>query len=260
MDYLVLDIGNYLTKWGICSTYKDGQRCWHRTGSALTGDFDHLKNEWPCQHYTLEKAVFSNVVYSPDELQKLVSLVQKEWHLEPKPMVPSSESCGLKNLYVGPSQLGSDRWASAVAAHLLFPGQLLLIINCGTALTVDVVAQRSFHGGIIGPGFHIARTVLMNSTKISCRVDNEFKVDMQSIPKDTLSAVDLGCCDLILGCVRRMFDRVTSQFNQEPRIVASGGSGHLFCQLWRESFSLSASYIDTLVLDGLVFLSESSLC
>lgn len=55
--------------------------------------------------------------------------------------------------YTTPQTLGEDRIAAAVGAWSLFPGNDLLVVDMGTAVTYDVVdADGHFRGGNIAPG------------------------------------------------------------------------------------------------------------
>jgi type III pantothenate kinase len=59
----------------------------------------------------------------------------------------------LKISYDTPETLGHDRIAAAAGARKLLPGVPLLIIDLGTAITVDFVsASGEFKGGNISPG------------------------------------------------------------------------------------------------------------
>ncbi len=61
----------------------------------------------------------------------------------------------LKNLYRTPETLGPDRLAAAVGAWSVFPGENLLVIDFGTAITIDAVtAEGEYLGGNISPGVH----------------------------------------------------------------------------------------------------------
>jgi type III pantothenate kinase len=59
----------------------------------------------------------------------------------------------LVNRYRSPKTLGRDRLAAAVGANAMFPGQNLLVIDAGTAITIDFVSSRNeYLGGNISPG------------------------------------------------------------------------------------------------------------
>jgi len=59
----------------------------------------------------------------------------------------------VRNLYASPETLGIDRLAAAVGAHYLFPQRDCMIIDCGTAITIDFLGGAGeFMGGNISPG------------------------------------------------------------------------------------------------------------
>jgi type III pantothenate kinase len=82
----------------------------------------------------------------------------------------------IKNNYQTPETLGKDRLAGVVAAHLIKPGQDLLIVDAGTALTFDLISRSGIYsGGSISPGMSMRfkalhtftnRLPLLNSREI----------------------------------------------------------------------------------------------
>ncbi|WP_377703257.1 type III pantothenate kinase [Pseudoduganella sp. UC29_71] len=75
------------------------------------------------------------------------------------------ERAGVKNGYRNPAQLGCDRFAAAIGAHALAPGQSVIVANCGTATTIDAVtADGRFLGGMILPGLGLMATSLARNT------------------------------------------------------------------------------------------------
>lgn len=59
----------------------------------------------------------------------------------------------LRNLYSTPKTLGMDRIAAAVGAWSLKPGNDILIVDAGTAITYDFVSSKGeYFGGNISPG------------------------------------------------------------------------------------------------------------
>lgn len=58
-----------------------------------------------------------------------------------------------KNQYSTPQTLGYDRIAAAAGAYTIFPGSNVLIIDAGTAITIDLLTKDGvFLGGNISPG------------------------------------------------------------------------------------------------------------
>jgi type III pantothenate kinase len=65
--------------------------------------------------------------------------------------------------YPEPSQFGVDRWLTLVAARPW--QQSVVIVDAGTALTIDALDARGFHqGGYILPGLALMRRALVNDT------------------------------------------------------------------------------------------------
>ena len=72
----------------------------------------------------------------------------------------------IENGYDTPETLGQDRLAAAVGAMALCPGENLLIIDAGSAITYDFVsAQGRYEGGNIAPGVKMRLIMLRQMTK-----------------------------------------------------------------------------------------------
>ncbi len=54
--------------------------------------------------------------------------------------------------YRTPATLGTDRLAAAAGAVMHHPGASLLVIDAGSALTIDLVSDGKYRGGNISPG------------------------------------------------------------------------------------------------------------
>lgn len=66
--------------------------------------------------------------------------------------------------YSTPQSLGSDRIAAAVGARTLFPEGHLLVVDAGSALTIDLVDETGFAGGLISPGVRMRLRALHEFT------------------------------------------------------------------------------------------------
>lgn len=72
----------------------------------------------------------------------------------------------VRNLYAAPETLGVDRLAAAVGASFLFPRRDCMIIDCGTAITIDFLNSRyEFSGGNISPGLQMRFKALHRFTE-----------------------------------------------------------------------------------------------
>src|SRR5665811_873452 len=79
-------------------------------------------------------------------------------------IVAREMQCGVRNGYSNAGQLGSDRWAALIAAWHLVRGKCL-VVNCGTAITIDTLSEEGkFLGGLILPGVDLMRRSLVAAT------------------------------------------------------------------------------------------------
>ena len=70
---------------------------------------------------------------------------------------------GLKLRYANPKEIGADRIAAAIGAVSLHPETDLIVIDMGTATTIDVVTKdKEYLGGAIIPGLRISVEALAN--------------------------------------------------------------------------------------------------
>jgi len=81
-----------------------------------------------------------------------------------KPIQSTPSLCGVKNSYDSPELLGVDRWLALVAAYSYY-ATAVCVVDCGTAITLDVVDGQGQHlGGAIMPGLTLMKSVLSTGT------------------------------------------------------------------------------------------------
>lgn len=93
--------------------------------------------------------------------------------------------------YGSRSTLGSDRVAAAVGAGVLFPGKGVLVVDAGTAVTIDIVDRDgNFMGGNIAPGMRLRFKSLRYETQQLPLVTEEG--ELLAFGNDTASAIRSG--------------------------------------------------------------------
>jgi type III pantothenate kinase len=132
-------------------------------------------------------------------------------------------------LFVGlaaPDKVGIDRLIGAVAAnHLREDGQPAIVVDLGSAITVDVVsAEGTFCGGAILPGISMAARALGQFTDQLPTLD---EVDLQQPPPaigaSTDEAIASGVYWGAVGAVRTLVKQVKDQMASEPLVLLTGG-------------------------------------
>ena len=138
---LLIDIGNSRVK---AALWEEG-RC---VAQRVT---EHPVGAWfDCQlrEFDVREAIFSSTRGDAEPLWRLLAeRFPRAVRFTPATPVPIAID------YATPETLGRDRVAAAVGAATLHAGRETVIVDFGTALTIDrVTADGTFRGGAISPG------------------------------------------------------------------------------------------------------------
>lgn len=212
---LVVDIGNSRAKTAI---FSEGKLIELLTTDELTlHQLKELKVRFP----GLDKAILSQVsAVHPD----IVSYLKASFHyfLE----LSSQTPVPLLNNYLTPDTLGLDRLAAAIGAKELFPGKDLLVIDTGTAITIDLVeGNGTFAGGNISPGLRSRFRALHEFTKNLPLVDASKEEPV--IGRTTEEAIRAGVINGIVLEIDGMVDLLKKQ-RPELQPVLTGGDALFF--------------------------------
>ncbi len=154
---------------------------------------------------------------------------------------------GLKVRYRNPHEVGSDRIANAIGALQRHPGTDILVVDCGTATTFDVVtATGDYLGGAILPGIGLSLDILASRTAKLPRV--ELARPAAALGRSTIESIHSGVYHGHVGAIRNLLAQLTTEaFSaQPPKVIGTGGFAWLF-----EEERLFDEIVPELVLDGL---------
>jgi type III pantothenate kinase len=235
---LAIDAGNSRVKWG----WHDDSG-WTSIATVSLIEFaassDHV-NPFSMTHDDPERIVISNV--AGDGAHQLIVNWTSIFDAEPLWLRADTERCGVRNRYENPELLGPDRWAALIAARAIHNGACL-VVNAGTATTVDMLAEDgTFLGGAILPGVELMRFVLHEHTgKLPIQEGSH-----REMPRNTVDAIETGCRHAQAGAVERMY-RVFRDIAPAPLCIVAGGAGRALV----DQLSMPRRYVENLVLDGL---------
>jgi type III pantothenate kinase len=175
---------------------------------------------------TVQQIAVCSVV--PEIVYSLRSCCRKYFGLDPF-VLQAGVKTGLKIGYRNPLEVGPDRIANAIAAAHLYPNRNLIIVDFGTATTLDIMrAGRDYLGGIILPGLRISMEALEKNT---ARLPNvEIVSNAELVGRSTVECIQSGLYfgnrAAVEGLIREIRSRV---FQGEPALViATGGFARLF--------------------------------
>ncbi len=164
----------------------------------------------------------------------------------------------IANLTDEPNHVGIDRLAAAVAANAIRrPGRPAIVIDFGTAITVDLVnGDGAFEGGAILPGLALAAKALGDRTDalptLSGRFDGK---SPPSVGKSTTAAIESGLYWGAVGSARELIARHTDRLAASPQVLVTGSTSPDLARLF-SSPDRSVRYVPHLVLAGLALAAR----
>ena len=170
-----------------------------------------------------------------------------------------------------PEKVGIDRLLAAFSAVNLHGGKPMLIVDSGTAITVDLVCDQTFHGGAILPGLSIQSQVypaispklplvsLYKTPKIQenpAPWANACDFALPAFPgKNSEDAIKNGLYWGTVGAIAHFFDWMQGQW-ENLRLILTGGDAE--CLLSGLSVALPPEQIEhrpTLVSEGIIAIA-----
>lgn len=129
------------------------------------------------------------------------------------------------NDYLSPATLGVDRLAAAVGAVDVLGYRDCLIVDFGTAITIDLVENGVFRGGNISPGVRTRFRALHDYTSRlpQCEATDE----ILSLGRTTQQAIEQGVMEGITHEIEG-YIRAFSLKNDKLTLIFTGGDANFF--------------------------------
>jgi type III pantothenate kinase len=250
MKRLLVDIGNSRIKIAL----SDGQ---HLLGpQAYRYDPANIVSVLECLAiFEPPASVYVASVASESVNCQFAAWCKKRFDLKPVFACSQAQCLGLKNGYVNPASLGVDRWLAMLAGYHHYAAALC-VVDCGSALTVDLVCQDGQHmGGMIMPGYMMQRKLLCKGlVRVNTEVTANWPPASQSFwGHDTSACVVSGTLAGLAGAIEMAMCKAAEELGQAPRLLLTGGDAHLV-QPW---LTWPYDYQAYLVLDGLALQADA---
>ncbi len=239
---LELDVGNSRIKWRVLDA-----SCNSEVDSGAANDLTELTNKIGNGPVITE--IRASIVRNSHIRDQLVAWAGKTVRV-PISIAKVSRSCvGVTNNYEDISRLGIDRWLAMLAAYHRAQ-TACAIIDCGTALTIDVLDASGQHaGGYIVPGLSLMRDSLELNTGI--KLDSTTGNLSTEYGHSTTSAVHNGTFFALLALIRSCVQAADGPSKRLEKVYLTGGDASLFADGLAVG-GLLVELVPTLVLDGLV--------
>lgn len=243
---LLADIGNSRVKWAWAdnSTLRS-----HGAFSYTPGAFSELlERNWQALERPGQVCVAS--VANAGVTARFCEYVRSTWNLDVQQAVTERERAGLRNAYDKVEAMGVDRWLVMLAAWSRYK-KPLCIIDCGTAITVDVILADGQHGGgFILPGLFLATSALARDTH-GIRRYQEQGLQLE-FGHSTAACIGNGFAFALVGLLERCFEKIRKEQGVELLSVITGGDAEQVLPLL-PGHPVHAPH---LVLQGLILIGE----
>jgi type III pantothenate kinase len=255
--YLIFDVGNTRLKWAAVDSTKQPsdqqKKLWDYSGSINTQSLKSAEHRKELADYiskTLPKpnAIAFSCVAGKEAILQLQSMFPQWQDLQWKQLGGDSPFDGVRTLYQDPSKLGSDRWSAIIGARSLSKANSLLI-NAGTATTIDLLGANGVHyGGWILPGLGLMHQSLeTNTAQLPLAVRD---TSQQGFGTSTNEAIISGCDAAQIGAIQYALD-VAKQMNVKvEKIWLDGGNAKILLNQIQQATTLSNPHIE--ITEGLV--------
>jgi type III pantothenate kinase len=213
---LLIDIGNTRLKWGMV---KDHQII---AGRSLVHDQvtrHELVNLW--EKISPPQRIAIACVSAKHLLEQVVSVALELWPgVDIVPAKSQAQAFGVRNAYENPEKLGVDRWLSLIAARHCYPGPAC-VIDCGTAITVDVLDANGKHqGGLISPGLMLMKKSLSLGTE---QLQFSEAHHAFGLATNTAAAIYSGTLSAAVGLV----EHAVARQPENMQVILTGGDADL---------------------------------
>ena len=237
---ILIDIGNTTTSLGL----------WKNSKLSMTNNIENNKLLITLKKYLkrdIDEILFTSVI-GTKENKLIIDRLKKIFKSNIKQIKSSSNLLGVSNGYIQPKKLGDDRWATIVASSLLHE-QPLIIVDCGTAISIDVVNAKGIHlGGYILGGFDGYSKSFKNAYHLkNIKIKEGVASQKKYFPKKTEDGITEGYLLMVISAIENTYNQVKKNQNTPPRLLISGGYGKIISK----RLSVKNKYEPDLVLKSI---------
>ncbi len=183
---------------------------------------------------------------------ELSATIKSLWALTTNNITSAKQALGVTNAYTDPEQLGCDRWASMLAAYHETKSSVL-VVNLGTALTIDAIDAEGVHlGGLICPGIYLQQQALDSGTSINCLPDFDVAQEYKLFTNATAQGIASGTIYSISALIDKSYQELAKQDSNAICYLAGGDAEKI-------KGLLQCPYIlqESLVLKGMALIAAA---
>ncbi|MCK9571813.1 MAG: type III pantothenate kinase [Candidatus Omnitrophica bacterium] len=218
---LAVDIGNTNIS---CAIFKG--TCVLASWEIALKDYSRFILSKKILHKNIDAALIASVV--PEFSRRLIKDIYKLSKIKAL-LIAKDIRLPIKTVYHQPKELGSDRLVNAYAASKIYKTPVI-IISCGTAITIDAVSINNIHlGGFIMPGLKLCLTALNLATAQLPAIT--LKPPNGLLGKDTKSSILNGVIFGTSASISGLIKNISSKMKGKITLIGTGGDIRLIKKL-----------------------------
>lgn len=218
---LLIDVGNTQVKYVSQAT---------ETSSPLSDivylDYQEFKARVAQGGFSqISEVILANV--SGKEMHDVIEQWASTRQIAFKSVASEAFAFGVKSSYEDqPERLGVDRWLALIGAKKLYPSQNLVIVDAGTAMTIDILDTQGQHlGGWIMPGVETLFNSLLTRTQ-SIVATPKVTADL-SFGTDSSSGLNHGSWAMTIGAVKEAIIQADKLLTLDKILITGGNGGQI---------------------------------
>ena len=234
---VLIDIGNTRTKYCTVKNQKRSEQ-----SALLNKDInDDFLNK---NFLNITTVVVASV--GEEEITNVISSWCASENVVYKRVNSEAKKNNVRNAYKEPHLLGIDRWLALVGAADLFPQKNILIVDSGTATTVDVLTNNGQHlGGWILSGINLlVSSILADTVQVKANYKEKESI---AFGINTSENVHNAAWGATVGSIYLALNEAKEQGYNIDELIFTGGNGKLLASLIKHN----SINIDDLVFYGL---------
>jgi type III pantothenate kinase len=231
---LLIDQGSSRIKW-IGAMWSARTENWSLDVTTFgEGDLDDFTTAIDKGVMQPPEEVLLSSVASDERMAALESAIAERFSAKSIRLQSAPQTCGVKNGYRNPDQLGDDRWMAIVggASHYGLP---FVVMDIGTASTLDAVDPDGRHlGGLIFPGPATMSDSLETGTDMEVGVPGRagrLETTPGEAQAETSAAIYWGIVTAQTGALHQFIDWFRDKLNSEDeknlKVLITGGAANV---------------------------------
>ncbi len=247
---LLLDIGNTAVSWAVATDAGTGPVGWFDHARGEQGINDLMGSAWS-ELDSIATVIAVNV--AGGRIAGMIDdYVAGRWQITPRYVQVSTRAFGVTNGYRRAADLGADRWVAMIAAYNR-QKKAVCVVDCGTAITLDVVDASGQHrGGLILPGIAMLYSALQVNTKDIGALNVAMPTGL--LGDGTQACVASGAAWLAAAAIDRLVADIQKDMPGSVDVIMTGGNAAKLADLMNTQVQLEPG----LILEGLLLFSEGS--